>query len=495
MRRLLIVLGLFFGLVIGITVLGLALIDPNDYRDDIAGAVEQQTGRDFELRGDIGWRLFPRLALDLGAFRLGSGDGFDDTPLIRADGLQLGMAVLPLLRGEFELDTARLQAPQVNLLRNAEGTANWQNLTGADTNEQTSDGSGNGAAGAPGWLAGLSLGGIELTDGQLRFDDAGADQHVEAEAISLSLGALRLGEATSFDASAQVDHNGKQWDTALAGELTVSADGRVALRGTELTANDLAIEGLDADLVPSESGWRLHPLTAEFSEGAYQGDVEIDTATTARPVRFDESLTGAQIGPVIAALSGIQRLTGEANLSATGQMALGADTSPLTTLNAETQFAIRDGAIRGINIARSIRRALARLEGESPAPEADTPSTDFTSLSGSATIRDGVARTEDIALDSPLLRVRGRGSSDLAAQTLDLALRVSIVDSLEGQGGAELDALKDVPIPLRITGSWTAPRISVDLAKAVQESQSEQLQERLNEEVDKLRDRVEGLFN
>jgi len=495
MKRLLIGLVIVFGLIIGVVALALVLIDPNDYRDDIAHAVEQQTDRDFELSGEIGWSLFPRLALDLGAFRLGSGEGFGDTPLIEADGLQLGMAVLPLLRGEFVLDAARLQAPQVNLLRDAKGAANWQGLTGTEASAEPSNGNGAETAGAPSWLAGLSLGGIELSDGQLRFDDAEANQRIVADSISLSLDALRLDEATAFQASAQIDHNGTQWDTSLSGDLTVSADGRVALRGTELVANDLAIEDLDADLVPSESGWRIHPLTAEFSDGAYQGDIEIDTATPAGQVRFDESLTGTQIGPVIAAFTGIQRLTGEANLSATGQMALSDRAEPLATLNADTQFTLRDGQIRGINIARTLRRALARLEGESPAPAADTPSTDFTSFSGSADIRDGVARSEDIALDSPLLRVRGRGSSDLAAQTLDMELRVSIVGSLEGQGGADLDALKEVPIPLRITGSWSAPQISVDLAKAVQESQSEQLQERINEEVDKLRDRVEGLFN
>lgn len=495
MRRLFIILASFFGIVVLGVALALALIDPNDYRDDIASAVERQTGRDFELTGEIGWSLFPRLGLDLGAFRLGSGEGFDDTPLITADGLQVGMQVLPLLRGEWVLETARLRAPQVNLLRNTDGAANWAGLTGGQTNNSADNGDDAGAPGLPDWLAGLSLGGIEVTNGALRFDDAEAGQRLTGESIDLSLGALSLGEATSFDGSATLEREGRRWETGLSGELTINADGRLALRDTDLQANDLAITDLSADITPSESGWRIHPLTAGFSEGRYQGDLQIETVAQTLPVRFDEALTGAQIGPVIAAFTDVRRLSGEANLSAAGQMALGGTDEPLTTLNADGQFALRDGAIRGINIARAIRRALARLEGNSPAAEADTPTTDFTSLSGEVEIRNGIARTDDIALDSPLLRVRGGGRSDLAQQTLDLELQVSLVGSLEGQGGADVEALKDVPIPLRITGTWSEPKVSVDLAKAVQESQSERLQERIGEEVDKLRDRVEGLFN
>ncbi len=49
--------------LVGLVVIGdlalVLLVDPNDYRDDIAKLVEQKTGRPLEIRGKLGLKLFP----------------------------------------------------------------------------------------------------------------------------------------------------------------------------------------------------------------------------------------------------------------------------------------------------------------------------------------------------------------------------------------------------------------------------------------------------
>jgi len=110
-------------------------------------------------------------------------------------------------------------------------------------------------------------------------------------------------------------------------------------------------------------------------------------------------------------------------------------------------------------------------------------------------VRDGVARSDDIAMDSPALRLRGEGQTDLAAQTLDLSLDVSVVGSLQGRGGEPPEALRGVSIPLQIEGAWSEPSVRLDIARVLQQSQGTQIRERVEEEVDKLRDRLEGLLN
>jgi AsmA protein len=196
---------------------------------------------------------------------------------------------------------------------------------------------------------------------------------------------------------------------------------------------------------------------------------------------------------LLAALTDIESLTGRGNVSLSGQINLaGADTA-LASLNGRGRLSIRDGAIDGVNIARTLRAAAARLEGRQPPAAAGPAQTDFTTLSASVVITNGIARTDDLALDSPLLRLRGRGQTNLDTQTLDLALEVNWVDTLEGQDGKALEALQGITIPARMTGRWSDPSIEIDVAEAIRQNQSEQLRERINQEVDSLRERLEGL--
>ena len=96
-------------------------------------------------------------------------------------------------------------------------------------------------------------------------------------------------------------------------------------------------------------------------------------------------------------------------------------------------------------------------------------------------------------------------------QTLDYQLTVKVVGSLQGQGGAELDQLRGVPIPLRISGPVDDPKIGLDLAAALKtqagqqvrqkaeetrEKAEQKVQEEVKEQVgDKVQDRLKGLFN
>ena len=494
MRWLFIAIGGIVGLILAAVAAMALLFNPNDYRDQLAAAVERETGRSFTLQGDISWSLFPRLSIELGAVRLGSGAGFPDTPLVSAEGLSAGMAVVPLFTGRIELETLRLRSPAIHLIRNTDGQTNWQPVEGNAAATASSDGT-SGMPQPPQWLAGLSLGGIELSDGRLRYEDRTTGDQFSADPVNLTLGAIRTGQAAPLTLEALFMRNGQRWDSRLTGDVTIRRDGTLSLRRTSLNANDLEISELSADIAPTASGWRIHPLSARFYEGDYSGDIGLGTSLPDMPLSFDESLNDVAMGPLLASLSGFERITGDAAIAASGALALSGSTPPLASLNANGEFSIRDGALRGINIARTIRQALARLEGRAPPPDTEMPSTDFTSLSGSVSVRNGVASSEDIALDSPLLRVRGNGQTHLVDQTLALTLNVNVVGSLEGQGGETLESLKGVTIPLTITGNWDRPRISVDIARVIQESQGTRIRERIEEEVEGLRDQLEGLLN
>jgi AsmA protein len=119
-------------LLVVAVLLGVALLfDPNDYREEIAAAVERETGRELVLVGDLELELFPRLRIAVGEAVLGNAPGFGDEPFARIDSARLQLALLPLLTRRVEIHEARLEGLVLNLARDAEGRNNWQDLGAA----------------------------------------------------------------------------------------------------------------------------------------------------------------------------------------------------------------------------------------------------------------------------------------------------------------------------------------------------------------------------
>ena len=170
-------------------------------------------------------------------------------------------------------------------------------------------------------------------------------------------------------------------------------------------------------------------------------------------------------------------------------------------LNGNAKFDLRDGAVHGINIAQTIRSAKAKLGGAAN-QQSGTSSTeeksDFSELSGSFRITNGVAHNEDLSAKSPLLRVGGRGDINLGNDTLDYTVKATVVSSLQGQGGAELQALKGVTVPVRLSGPLHAIAWNIDFAGMATEVAKQKVDEK-KEEVkakakEKLQEQLKGLF-
>jgi hypothetical protein len=126
-----IILGLF-GLVVVLVLAAVIIIplvvDPNDYRDDIARAVEEETGRNFEIEGEISLSVFPWLGLEVGRMRLGNPPGFGDGPFAEIGSAGVGAKLMPLLSRRLEVSTLRLDGLRVHLVQLADGSSNWSDL-------------------------------------------------------------------------------------------------------------------------------------------------------------------------------------------------------------------------------------------------------------------------------------------------------------------------------------------------------------------------------
>ena len=251
---------------------------------------------------------------------------------------------------------------------------------------------------------------------------------------------------------------------------------------------------------------RLKPISAALYQGQYRGNMALDVRGKTPRFSLDEQLSKIRIDPMLQDLLDKDILSGVADLKVQLQ-SRGAD---VTTLERELQgtaaFDFRNGAVKGVNIAQLIREASALIKGQPVQQNAQAPQTDFSALSGTIKINRGIARNQDLSLQSPFLRISGKGSADLVRQRIDYRVHAKIVKTQTGQGGKTLQALKGIDIPIKIGGSFSQPSYQVDksvltrlLRKKAEKrirkkvrKQEEKLQRKLE---DKLQDKLKGLFH
>ena len=239
----------------------------------------------------------------------------------------------------------------------------------------------------------------------------------------------------------------------------------------------------------------LSPMNAKLYKGSYKGNVELDVRGKEPKIALDEKLSDVQVGPLLKDMTGEDRLTGTTNLSMKLTTRGQTEADFKKRLNGNVSFAFLEGAVKGFNLAAILRNAKARLKGKPLPKETGPDQTDFSEISGTAVIKNGVAHNDDLKAASPLLRVSGVGDVDLPNEQLDYLVNVKVVDTLKGQGGKDLGELKGLSVPIKLSGTFSEPEYKVKLDKLLQDNAEKQIREKVNKELEKkLGNQLEGLF-
>ncbi|MFA5626023.1 MAG: AsmA family protein [Thiohalomonadaceae bacterium] len=260
----------------------------------------------------------------------------------------------------------------------------------------------------------------------------------------------------------------------------------------KLKAMNLRASDVHATLKAKDGLLRVYPVEAKLYDGSYDGNLSLDVRGKEPLIGMHEKLTAVQSGPLLKDFMGKDYVTGTANLSAQ-LTAQGLHPEQVRrTLNGQAAFSFTDGAVNGINVAQLIRNAYAAYQKQ-PLVKDEVKSTDFALISGSATIKNGLLNNQDLKADSPLLRVEGQGTVHLATEDINYLLKAAIVGTLKGQGGKELDELKGLTVPLRITGSFSEPKFNIDLASLLDDKAKQKLdaeKQKVLEKLDSKRSRL-----
>lgn len=131
LKWLLALAGVVVLLVVLVAVILPIVIDPNNYKEDIRNAVFEKTGRELTIGGDIEWRVFPSLRLDLSDLSLSNRAGFGDRPALSIEEARVAVKLMPVFGKEVEMGQVVLKGVSAYLRQNTDGQNNWEDLTGA----------------------------------------------------------------------------------------------------------------------------------------------------------------------------------------------------------------------------------------------------------------------------------------------------------------------------------------------------------------------------
>ena len=274
-----------------------------------------------------------------------------------------------------------------------------------------------------------------------------------------------------------------------AADAPVALDGLNALNGQfNLSAASFAfrqykVADVKIDATLDNGTLRIQRLAGR----AWNGSIDASGTAEAKSKRIAVKLAADNVN--VNAL--LKDVAGKDLLDGTGRVTADVTTSGATVgalrsnLAGTTALQLRNGAVKGFNLAQSLRQAKAALSMKQDAVSKarTTEKTDFSEMTASARIAGGVAQSDDLDVKSPFLRIGGAGRFDIGRGTMDYTARATVVDTTKGQEGAELAALKGVTVPVQLAGPFEAIDWKIQwsgvAAAAVQAQVKEKLAEKL----------------
>ena len=584
-------LGLLVLLAAAAAVLALTF-DPNQYKDEVEKLVKEKTGRTLKFHGDVKLAFWPSLGVSVGKVTLSRRASEHDFAAF--DSAHVSVRVLPLLRGEAQVDQVRIAGLKASVIRAKGGKFDFEDLLGAAGAKRPA------AAPARPAKVKFDVAGIQLENATLAYKDEGSGQTLEighlelrtgriAEDVpgKLSLGAQLKGKQPLVDAKVALDAGYRfslaREEYALTGlsfkvegtaadfsrlELVLSGDLRADLAkegvSAELTAkfDDTTIKGkaamanfssphysfdvdmdrlnldrylvaspkakpaaganakVDVDVPVDLSGLKglradgklavgalqvqglklaelkaqlrvadgraeLVPHSAKLYEGTLQGALTLHA--NGNRVVLKETLGNVAIGPLVKDLMGRDALEGRGNVTLDVTAAGATVNAMKQALGGTARVELRDGAVKGFNLTEALRKTKAAFGSKSAQQQAADTSqrTDFSEMTASFVIKDGVARNDDLDVKAPLVRLGGVGDIDIGNSQLNYVAKATVVATAKGQGGADLDHLAGLTVPVKLTGPFDAPKVEIDYRSLATDAVKAKVKEKLQ---DKLRD-------
>ena len=233
----------------------------------------------------------------------------------------------------------------------------------------------------------------------------------------------------------------------------------------QLKVANIKTNNVHIKLKANEGIAELAPFSANLYEGTMSGSLKVDARNT--PIlALKQNMNNIAVGPFMVDAIHNDMLNGKGTLNIDITSSGNTVGALKKSLNGTSSLNLVDGAIKGIDIAgtlRGVKDKLNIMKQNSTASD-KTQKTDFSEMIATFTIKNGVAHNEDLSIKAPLFRIGGNGDIDIGNETLNYTAKPTIVNSLKGQGGSDLSMMNGLTIPIKVTGAFGKPNYNVDLS-------------------------------
>ena len=424
-----------------------------------------------------------KLDLDLDA-KLGetSAKGRLSSPV--AVQLEATTVDLPTLAGEMEVADPRMPMQQVKLPLAGHARANW--------GKQSADGALNTRFDESKIAAKFNL-------AKFAPPDIGFDVDIDKLNVDKYFPPVKKGAAGG---DGKVGAGG----TAAEPKIDLAALKSLNLHGV-VKVGQLQVQNVKAANVRlnvNAAGGRLDvaPHSMNLYDGRLDGALSVNA--NGNTVALKQNLAGVNINPLMKDALDKDLIEGRGTVQLDVTTRGDTVTAMKKALAGSAALALKDGAVKGIDLAKSFRELKAKFSNKQDVVQAakNTDKTDFSELTASFRINNGVARNDDLAAKSPFLRLGGAGDIDIGNGRIDYLARAAVVNTSGGQGAKDLEHLKGVTVPVRLTGPFDNISYKLEIASMVQEAVKEAAKAKVEEKKqeikqkvqDKVQDKLKGLF-
>lgn len=303
-------------LIVIVTLAGIIFTtDVNQYKPQIVQIVKDNTGRDFEISGDLKLApsLVPTIAIE--GVSLSNANWAKETNMLSVSKFEAQIALLPLLKKNIQVIKFILIEPKINLETNEQGEGNWvfSNTTAEDkeTNTETTATT----------LPGLAVKEVQIKDAHINYKDGKTGKATTLLINEVTVSSTKLADPMQLSIKAEVNKSpleiegilgsvnnlldNKDYPIDINGNIAgakISIKGQLAqpmqAKGIDLLTS-LDIEELSSlnkladsklpeigpitfagKLAGTQSGYSINSISAQIMEYKIGGDLEVKLNTT-----------------------------------------------------------------------------------------------------------------------------------------------------------------------------------------------------------------------
>ena len=256
----------------------------------------------------------------------------------------------------------------------------------------------------------------------------------------------------------------KNATSAPVSKLSIKGSAKIG----KLITSNLTMENVRSQFAMNQGIARLDPMEATLYGGKISGSIAADLRHEPAQITLVTKVAGVDAAQLLGATTGLKTLAGK--LTAEGNLQFQtAPGEPLAkSLNGDLKIDMADGRIAGINLLNEFSK-IGKFLGFQMKQDTFT---DFVKLSGSMTIQNGLAQTDNLKLDFGGGSLTASGTVHLVEELLAMKIVTTLnKDTSASAGGTQIggflatalaNSKGELILPINASGTFSKPRFAPD---------------------------------